>query len=145
LLLLKRRNIFLGSITSSMRLVTKQHTIIASLIIFIVAIVFPLITLGATSTNFQLNQEGTGFVEFDGSSTNFQFKSVIGGPAGQLSRFVVRDPISKIIELAFKDKGCTRDRPSEADSVSKTTGSILTDRMTSISNFLQGPGIHYAL
>ncbi len=51
----------------------------------VVAMVFPLIVLGATSTNFQLNQEGTGFTEFSASSTNYQFRAVIGDAPAQIS------------------------------------------------------------
>lgn len=55
-------------------------------ITLVVAIVaFPLIVLGATSTNFQLNQEGTGFTEFRASSTNYQFNAVIGDAPAQIS------------------------------------------------------------
>lgn len=54
-------------------------------IIFIIIIFFPLIVFGATSANYQLNQEGTGFTEFDGSSSNYQFKAVIGDVASEVS------------------------------------------------------------
>lgn len=47
-------------------------------IIFIIIILFPFMVFGAVSTNFQLNQEGTGFTEFSASSTNYQFQAVIG-------------------------------------------------------------------
>lgn len=47
-------------------------------IIFIITILFPLTAFGATSANFQLNQESTGFTEFSASSTNYQFQAVIG-------------------------------------------------------------------
>ena len=54
-------------------------------IVFSIVIVFPLIAFGAASTNYQLNQEGTGFTEFSASSTNYQFRAVIGKPEAQLS------------------------------------------------------------
>jgi len=55
-------------------------------LIFTIIMMFPFIALGtATSTNFQLNQEGTGFTEFSASSTNYQFRAAIGEPPAQTS------------------------------------------------------------
>jgi len=53
--------------------------------IYIFAVLFPLIVFGATSTNYQLNQESTGFTEFSASSTNYQFQAVIGEAIDQIS------------------------------------------------------------
>ena len=53
--------------------------------VYIFAVMFPLIAFGATSANFQLNQEGTGFTEFDGSSSNYQFKAIIGDAVSEVS------------------------------------------------------------
>lgn len=61
----------------------RKQTLVTFLI-FVIAIT-PLVVLGATSTNFQLNQEGTGFTEFSASSTNYQFRAVIGEPPAQIS------------------------------------------------------------
>jgi len=47
----------------------------------IIGLILPFVTLAAaTSTNYQLNQEGSGFTEFNASSTNYQFDAVIGEP-----------------------------------------------------------------
>ena len=57
----------------------------ARYIVFSMAIVFPLIVFGATSTNYQLDQEGVGFVEFDGSSSNYELKATIGSAGAESS------------------------------------------------------------
>ena len=49
--------------------------------IYIGVLLFPMVVFAqATSTNFQLNQEGSGFTEFDASSTNYQFEATVGEP-----------------------------------------------------------------
>ncbi len=48
-------------------------------IIIIFGLILPFFVLAtATSTNYQLNQEGSGFTEFNASSTNYQFNASIG-------------------------------------------------------------------
>lgn len=54
-------------------------------VIFSIFILSPFIVLGATSTNYQLNQEGIGFTEFIASSSNYIFRAVIGAPEAQQS------------------------------------------------------------
>ena len=46
--------------------------------LYIIVFLFPLALFGATSENYRLDQEGVGFVEFDGSSSNFGFKATAG-------------------------------------------------------------------
>lgn len=54
--------------------------------IFIYIIVlFPLVVFGASSENYKLDQEGVGFVEFDGTSSNFELKAAIGSPGAEYS------------------------------------------------------------
>lgn len=61
-------------------------TIARALALFCVALfVFPLIVLGASSENYQLDQEGVGFVEFDGSSSNFELKAAVGSAGTEAS------------------------------------------------------------
>lgn len=54
-------------------------------IVFIIVIIIPLIVLGATSENYRLDQERTGFIEFDGDSTSYEFKTIIGDAASEVS------------------------------------------------------------
>ena len=54
-------------------------------IVFSMIIVFPLAVFGASSENYKLDQEGVGFVEFDGSSSNFEFKAAIGSAVAENS------------------------------------------------------------
>ncbi len=54
-----------------------KHVVIISSIIMLL---FPFVLEAATSTNYELNQEGSGYTEFDGSSSNYEFKATIGEP-----------------------------------------------------------------
>ncbi|MCH8163050.1 MAG: hypothetical protein IIA99_03015 [Proteobacteria bacterium] len=54
-------------------------------IIFVIIMIFPLIIFGATSANYKLGQEGTGFTEFDGDSASYKFKAVIGDAVSEVS------------------------------------------------------------
>jgi len=54
-------------------------------VFFIIIILFPFVAFGATSVNYKLDQEGTGFTEFDGDSASYKFKAVIGDAASEVS------------------------------------------------------------
>ncbi len=54
-------------------------------VIYIIIFLFPFVALGATSENYKLDQEGVGFVEFDGSSSNFELKSAVGSAGAKKS------------------------------------------------------------
>ena len=54
-------------------------------IVFSIIVVFPLAVFGASSENYKLDQEGVGFVEFDSSSSNFEFKAAIGSVGTEFS------------------------------------------------------------
>lgn len=53
--------------------------------IFIIILFLPLAMFAATSENYKLDQEGIGFVEFDGNSSNYEFKAAIGSVGAEQS------------------------------------------------------------
>lgn len=54
-------------------------------LILIIFMSLPFVVFGATSTNYELTQEGMGFSEFTASSSNYIFRAVIGKPEAQQS------------------------------------------------------------
>jgi hypothetical protein len=53
--------------------------------IFIAVLLLPLVVFGASSENYKLDQEGTGFVELDSGSSNYELKAAIGSVGAEHS------------------------------------------------------------